>query len=317
MKVLHESYQHDIDFCRRFYAEALAASRLDHPNLMRVFDFGQEPDGLLYFSMEFVAGRSLRAALQAEGPLPAKRIAEIMMQVCAGLSHAHARGIVHRDVKPDNVVLVHAAGRRRQAVRAREGLRLRHRAPPQRPTRRRERFAGTPVYMSPEQCRGDELDARTDVYACGVMLYELATGTVPFLSDKPIVVINRHLTMQPPPLATLSADVDPRLEPIVQKALEKVRDDRHATVRALRTELKALLVAARRRSTSSGASRSRPVARSPSPRPFGARRSRRRVACRRAVRRRAHVARRVDARRVSAVVASCSARCAPPTPPRR
>jgi len=95
--------------------------------------------------------------------------------------------------------------------------------------------------MSPEQCRGDELDVRTDVYACGIMLYELATGTVPFLSDKPIVVINRHLTMAPPPLASLRADVDPRLEDIVQKALRKLREERHASARALRLELKSLL----------------------------------------------------------------------------
>jgi serine/threonine-protein kinase len=240
VKVLHESYQRDVDFCRRFYAEALAASRLDHPNLVRVYDFGQEPDGLLYLSMEFVAGRSLRAALGEEGPMPAKRIADLMMQVCAGLGQAHARGIVHRDVKPDNVVLVMRQdddGRPFEQVKVCDfGLALLRTS-----DSTSERFAGTPVYMSPEQCRGEELDARTDIYACGIMLFELATGTVPFLSDKPIVVINRHLTMQPPSLASLRPDVDPRLEPIVQKALKKARDERHETVRTLRTELKALL----------------------------------------------------------------------------
>ena len=239
VKVLHESFQHDVEFCRRFYAEALAASRLDHPNLVRVYDFGQEPDGLLYLSMEFVAGRSVRDALYTEGPMPAKRIADIMMQVCAGLGQAHARGIIHRDVKPDNVVLVMRQdddGRPFEQVKVCDfGLALLRSS-----EAATERFAGTPVYMSPEQCRGDELDARTDVYACGIMLYELATGTVPFLSDKPIVVINRHLTMAPAPLASLRADVDPRLEPIVQKALKKPRDDRYESVRALRLDLKPL-----------------------------------------------------------------------------
>ena len=239
VKVLHESFQHDVEFCRRFYAEALAASRLDHPNLVRVYDFGQEPDGLLYLSMEFVAGRSVRDALYTEGPMSAKRIADIMMQVCAGLGQAHARGIIHRDVKPDNVVLVMRQdddGRPFEQVKVCDfGLALLRSS-----DAAAERFAGTPVYMSPEQCRGDELDARTDVYACGIMLYELATGTVPFLSDKPIVVINRHLTMTPAPLASLRADVDPRLEPIVQKALKKVRDDRYESARALRLDLKSL-----------------------------------------------------------------------------
>ncbi len=240
VKVLHESYQHDADFCRRFYDEALAASRLDHPNLVRVHDFGQEPDGLLYLSMEFVAGRSLRTVLGQEGAMSAKRIADIMLQVCAGLGQAHARGIVHRDVKPDNVVLVVRQdddGKPFEQVKVCDfGLALLRAS-----DAANERFAGTPVYMSPEQCRGDDLDARTDVYACGIMLFELATGTVPFLSDKPIVVINRHLTMPPPTLASVRPDVDARLEPIVQKALKKVRDERHESVRALRTELKALL----------------------------------------------------------------------------
>lgn len=240
VKVLHESYQHDVDFCRRFYAEALAASRLDHPNLVRVYDFGQEPDGLLYLSMEFVAGRSVRTALAEEGPMSGKRIADIMMQVCAGLGQAHSRGIVHRDVKPDNVVLVVRQdddGKPFEQVKVCDfGLALLRTS-----DSTNERFAGTPVYMSPEQCRGEELDARTDVYACGIMLYELATGTVPFLSDKPIVVINRHLTMQPPPLSQLRPDVDPRLEPMVQKALKKPREERFESVRALRAELKALL----------------------------------------------------------------------------
>ena len=240
VKVLHASYQQDVDFCRRFYAEALAASRLDHPNLVRVYDFGQEPDGLLYLSMEFVSGRTAREALYKEGPMSGQRIAELMMQVCAGLGQAHARGIIHRDVKPDNVVLVMRQdddGRPFEQVKVCDfGLALLRSS-----DAASERFAGTPVYMSPEQCRGDDLDARTDVYACGIMLYELATGTVPFLSDKPIVVINRHLTMKPAPLATLRASVDPRLEEIVQKALKKSRDDRHETVRALRLDLKKLL----------------------------------------------------------------------------
>lgn len=242
VKVLHESYQHDVDFCGRFYAEALAASRLDHPNLVRVYDFGQEPDGLLYLSMELVAGRSLRHALGTERAMSGKRIAEIMMQVCAGLGQAHARGIVHRDVKPDNIVLVMRQdddGKPFEQVKVCDfGLALLRAS-----DSTNERFAGTPVYMSPEQCRGEELDARTDIYACGIMMFELATGTVPFLSDKPIVVVNRHLTMQPPAMAELNPNVDRRLEPIVQKALRKGRDERHANVREMRAELKALLVA--------------------------------------------------------------------------
>ena len=243
VKVMHARFQQDADFCKRFYDEALAASRLDHPNLVRVHDFGQEPDGLLYLSMELIEGRNLRVVLTEEGPMPIARLANLMMQVCAGLGQAHARGIVHRDVKPDNVVLVMRVdddGKPHEQVKVCDfGLALMRAGDAV-----NERFAGTPVYMSPEQCRGEELDARTDVYACGVMLFELATGTPPFLSDKPMVVINRHLSAQPPLMSSLRADVDARLEPIVQKALKKSREERQENARALRSELKALLVAA-------------------------------------------------------------------------
>ena len=271
VKVLHERYQQDADFCRRFYDEALAASRLDHPNLVRVYDFGQEPDGLLYLSMEFVAGRNLRVALAEEGPMPVARIVDLMMQVCAGLGQAHVRGIVHRDVKPDNVVLVMRQdddGETHEQVKVCDfGLALLRAA-----DAANERFAGTPVYMSPEQCRGDaELDARTDVYACGVMLFELATGTVPFLSENKMVVVQRHLSAAPPAMVSRWAEVDPRLEPIVQKALRKLRDDRFENARALRAELKTLLATPRHSSFDLTREASRVPVSSPPPPPASVR----------------------------------------------
>lgn len=106
VKVLRETYQHVVDFYRRFHAEALAVSRLNHPNLVRLLDFGQEADGLLYLAMEFLAGLSLRELQGYGAPMPVEQIADVMMQVCAGLGHAHARSVLHRDVKPDNVMLV-------------------------------------------------------------------------------------------------------------------------------------------------------------------------------------------------------------------
>lgn len=240
VKVLHESFQHDVEFCQRFYAEALAASRLDHPNLVRVYDYGQEPDGLLYFSMEYLDGITLRALLQRGAELSLPRIVEIGMQVCAGLSHAHGRGILHRDVKPDNVMLVPAhddEGRLIELVKVCDfGIAL---APSTGPAAQRARR--TPEYMSPEQCRGEELDPRSDVYGCGILLYELATGHVPFSADKPITVVNRQLSMAPPPLVDARPDLDPRLERVVRKALEKSRDRRHASLREMRAELKELL----------------------------------------------------------------------------
>ena len=241
VKVLHESFQSDIDFCRRFYAEALAASRLDHPNITRVIDFGQEPDGQLYFAMEYLDGVELRSVLEKQRRLPGPRIAAIMMQVCAGLSHAHARGIVHRDIKPENLVLVPSQdddGRPMEVVKVCDfGIAL-HRAVP---ADEEGVVAGTPEYMSPEQCRSDELDARSDIYACGIVLYELATGQVPFTADRPTQLLNKHQFTPPLPPSKVSPSVDPLLESIIMKALSKEPQDRHQSMRELRADLRRLL----------------------------------------------------------------------------
>ncbi|MBX3187121.1 MAG: serine/threonine protein kinase [Labilithrix sp.] len=242
VKVLHESFQHDIDFCRRFYAEALAASRLDHPNITRVIDFGQEPDGLLYLAMEFLAGIELRAVLEKERRLAPQRIADLMMQTCAGLSHAHARGIVHRDIKPENLVIVAGLdddGEAIELVKVCDFGIAQHRALPS--AEQVGVISGTPEYMSPEQCRGDELDARSDVYACGVVLYELATGQVPFTSDRPQSILNKHQFTPPITPSTIEPEVDPLLERVIMKTLEKEVEARPQSMRQLRAELRELL----------------------------------------------------------------------------
>lgn len=241
VKVLHESFQSDIDFARRFYAEALGASRLDHPNITRVLDFGQEPDGSLYFAMEFLDGVELRALMEKERTFSAKRIAAIMMQVCAGLAHAHARGMVHRDVKPENLVIVKGHdddGNETEVVKVCDfGIAL-HRASVQNPT---GAVAGTPEYMSPEQCRADELDARSDIYAVGVVLYEMATGQLPFQAEHVVGILNKHQFSPHPPASKVNPKVDPTLERIINKALEKEAPDRQQSMRQLRAELRELL----------------------------------------------------------------------------
>lgn len=241
VKVLHESFQSDIDFARRFYAEALGASRLDHPNITRVLDFGQEPDGSLYFAMEYLDGVELRAIMEKERTFSAKRIAAIMMQVCAGLAHAHARGMVHRDVKPENLVIVKALdddGNETEVVKVCDfGIAL-HRASVQNAS---GAVAGTPEYMSPEQCRADELDARSDIYAVGVVLYEMATGQLPFQAEHVVGILNKHQFSPHPPASKVNPNVDPVLERIINKALEKEAPDRQQSMRQLRAELRELL----------------------------------------------------------------------------
>jgi serine/threonine-protein kinase len=242
VKVLHEAFQRDAAFCSRFYAEALALSRLDHPNLVHIFDFGQEPDGLLYIAMAFVEGTTLRATLLREKKTPElKRAVSIMLQVCAGLGHAHARGLIHRDVKPDNVMITAREDDDGQLVENVKVLDFGFAVPPSVSGEVAQRLAGTPVYMSPEQCLGQELDARSDVYACGIMLYELTTGTVPFLGRNAESIRHKQVHAPPPPISARRPDVDPRLERLVLKALSKRREDRHQNMQELRAELKSLL----------------------------------------------------------------------------
>ncbi len=242
VKVLHEAFQRDIEFCRRFYAEALALSRLDHANLVHIYDFGQEEDGLLYLSMALVEGSTLRSILRREGRLEIPRIISLMLQVSAGLGHAHARGLIHRDVKPDNVMIVTKEDDDGDRVETVKVLDFGFAVPPSVSGEVAQRLAGTPVYMSPEQCLGEELDARSDVYACGIMMYELATGTVPFLA-RDAESIRRMQVSQPAPLVSQTVrDADPRFVRLVQKALAKSRDERHASMKELRAELKGLLV---------------------------------------------------------------------------
>src|SRR5688572_1225459 len=186
IKVLHAHYQHDPSFMKSFRGEALAASQLDHPNVMRVLDFGVEPDGLVYIVMEFLSGRTLQSLLDEERRLPPDRAVEIMVQVCAALSVAHDHGIIHRDIKPDNIMLVPSRndeGGTFELVKVCDfGI-----AALQNPCADESELdvaeaviAGTPEYMSPEQARGTEIDARSDVYAAGICLYELVTGRPPF-----------------------------------------------------------------------------------------------------------------------------------------
>jgi serine/threonine-protein kinase len=248
LKVLHPHYQQDPQFMKSFRGEALAASQLDHPNVMRVLDFGQEPDGLVYIVMEFLSGRTLQSLLDEERRLQTPRAVELMIQVCAALSVAHDHGIIHRDIKPDNIMLVPARndeGGTFDLVKVCDfGI-----AALQNSTREDAELvglseniiAGTPEYMSPEQVRGSEIDARSDVYAAGICLYELVTGRPPFLGETAEEILIKQLEEPPPPPSQLVRGLDAIVEEIILRAIHKEPSKRHQSARELRVELKEII----------------------------------------------------------------------------
>ena len=238
IKALHRELQSDFDFCKRFHAEALATSRLDHPNLMRVLDFGQEPDGMLYLAMEHLRGQPLSALVEPDRPMDLRRMIGLMIQVCAGLGHAHSRGIIHCDIKPENVIVFMGPdddGKNVEHAKVCDfGIAVTR-------AERPDIISGTPDYMSPEQYRGTVLDCKSDIYSCGVMMYELATGQVPFPWDDLDDVRRGHLERQPEPPQHLNPAIDPRLTAAILKAMSKSPADRQASMRDLRSDLRAIL----------------------------------------------------------------------------
>jgi eukaryotic-like serine/threonine-protein kinase len=212
LKVMAERYAEDGEFVERFRREAQAAARLNHPNIIAVYDRGQA-DGRPYIAMEYLQGRTLKQVIQAEGPLPPERAIAIAMQVLAGLRYAHEHGVVHRDVKPHNV-LVGDDGRIKVT-----DFGIAHAGDPQ--MTEVGSIVGTAQYLSPEQARGRSVGPQTDIYSLGVVLYEMLAGRVPFEGDSSVAIAMQHVSDQPPPLRALAPDVPESLALVVAHAMLK------------------------------------------------------------------------------------------------
>lgn len=248
LKLLHPHYADDETLVHRFHREARAASRLNHPNSINIIDFGQDDDGTLFMAMEFLAGRDLFTVLQEEDPLGEARIANIVRQVCSALAEAHEQGVIHRDLKPENI-MVEDRRVQHDYVKVLDFGIAKIQDPGGKETRAltaQGMVCGTPEYMAPEQARGDDLDPRTDIYALGVLLYQLSTGQLPFQADNAIGLVTKHIVEAPTPPSEAypQRNVSPALEHIIMKCLSKKADDRYNTVLELAQELEPLAMSA-------------------------------------------------------------------------
>ena len=220
LKVMAERYSEDGEFVERFRREAQAAARLNHPNIIAVYDRG-EANGRPYIAMEYLQGRTLKQVIQKEGPLPAERAIAVAMQVLAGLRYAHEHGVVHRDVKPHNV-LVGDDGRIKVT-----DFGIAHAGDPQ--MTEVGSIVGTAQYLSPEQARGRTVGPQTDIYSLGVVLYEMLAGRVPFEGDSSVAIAMQHVSDDPPPLRSLAPLVPESLALVVAHSMLKEPTQRYAS----------------------------------------------------------------------------------------
>ncbi|GLZ41312.1 Stk1 family PASTA domain-containing Ser/Thr kinase [Actinokineospora sp. NBRC 105648] len=235
VKVLRQDLARDPQFQERFRREAQNAAALNHPAIVAVYDTGEtriETGPLPYIVMEYVDGRTLRDIVKTEGPLPGQRAMEIMADVCAALDFSHRHGIVHRDVKPANVMITKTG-----AVKVMDFGIARAVADGQVAVTQTAAVIGTAQYLSPEQARGEAVDARSDVYATGCVLFELLTGEPPFTGDSPVAVAYQHVREDPRAPSALNPRVSPQLDAIVLKAMSKGAANRYQSAAEMRTDI--------------------------------------------------------------------------------
>jgi eukaryotic-like serine/threonine-protein kinase len=234
IKVLRADLARDPSFYLRFRREAQNAAALNHPAIVAVYDTGEAetPNGPLpYIVMEYVDGVTLRDIVHTEGPMPARRAIEVIADACQALNFSHQHGIIHRDVKPANIMISKTG-----AVKVMDFGIARALSDANSVTQTAA-VIGTAQYLSPEQARGEKVDARSDVYSLGCVLYEILTGEPPFIGDSPVAVAYQHVREDPVPPSRRHNDISPELDAVVLKSLAKNPDNRYQTAAEMRADL--------------------------------------------------------------------------------
>src|SRR5436309_1701560 len=234
LKVLHQHYNEDEDFVERFKREARSVAQLQHPNIVTVIDRGEE-DGRQYIVFEFIDGENLKELVVRKGRLAVRDALEIALEVAQGLAFAHEHGLVHRDVKPQNVLLNGDGRAKVTDFGIARSLDVEH------GVTQTGTVLGTSNYIAPEQASGQQVDAHTDVYSLGIVLYEMLTGDLPFPGENFVAIAMKHVNERPPDLLEQRPDLPMRLVAAVERALEKDPSDRFASMAQFAGELRQIL----------------------------------------------------------------------------
>jgi eukaryotic-like serine/threonine-protein kinase len=232
VKVLRPALAADEKIVARFSREARAASRISHPHALSVTDFGESEDGVVFLVMEYIDGKTLKEIIREEGPMPLTRVVEIIRQVGGALDAAHEQGVVHRDLKSENIMLLNSVGSDYAKVLDFGIAKIKEPTGEYDPgLTAPDLVIGTPQYMSPEQCsQTSEIDARSDLYSLGVIIYEMLVGHVPFTGQSPTAIMMKHMQHEAPSVLQERPDLPSEVGRVVQRALAKRPDDRYQHV---------------------------------------------------------------------------------------
>jgi serine/threonine protein kinase len=233
VKLLHSHLAQDQETLARFLQEARAANQIKHDNIVDIIDFESTEDGDYFLLMEYLTGKTMQEALQKESPMAPVRLGKIGLQICSALYAAHQKGIIHRDLKAENVFLITHAGRTDFVKVLDFGVAKVLKATASSPKTRVGSFIGSPICIAPEQALGMEVDGRADIYSLGVLLYHMATGSPPFRQGEALVMLSQHLSKPAPPLRQKNSAVSQPLEALVLRCLEKNREARFASMKEL------------------------------------------------------------------------------------